>query len=171
MKKLLLILLFSTLSFATTDVIVSIVPQKVFVEKIGGDKVDVTVMVKAGSSPHNYTPQPSQMKKLSQAKLYLSIGVEFEEVWLSKFANQNKNLLILDTSLGIKKQSMEGEEHKQCKSLHHHEHGEIDPHVWVDPQNVKVIAQNIYEALVRVDANNTAFYKKNYETYLHHLVQ
>jgi len=171
LKKLLLILLFSTLSFATTDVIVSIVPQKVFVEKIGGDKVDVTVMVKAGSSPHNYTPQPSQMKKLSQAKLYLSIEVEFEEVWLSKFSNQNKKLLILDTSLGIEKQSMEGKEHHECKSLHkhEHEHGELDPHVWVDPQNVKVIAKNIYESLIRVDANNTAFYKKNYETYLKEL--
>jgi len=169
LKKLLLILLFSTLSFATTDVIVSIVPQKVFVEKIAGDKVEVTVMVKPGSSPHNYKPQPSQMKKLSLAKLYLSIGVEFEEVWLSKFANQNKKLLILDTSLNIEKQTMEGEEHEQCKSLHHHHHGELDPHVWVDPQNVKVIAKNIFDALITVDANNTDYYKQNYESYLKEL--
>ena len=166
MKKISLILLLTTFMFASTDVIVSIVPQKIFVEKIGGDKVDVTVMVKTGASPHTYTPQPSQMKKLSKAKLYLSIGVEFEEVWLSKFANQNKDLLIFDTSLNIKKQTTEGQEHTQCKSLHHHEHDELDPHVWVDPHNVKIIAKNILEALVKVDANNSDYYQKNYETYL-----
>jgi zinc transport system substrate-binding protein len=169
LKKLLLILLFTTLSFATTDVIVSIVPQKVFVKKIGGDKVAVTVMVKTGASPHNYTPQPSQMKKLSRAKLYLSIGVEFEEIWLSKFANQNRDLKVFDTSLNIEKQNMEGEEHHQCKALHHHDHDELDPHVWVDPINVKVIAKNTYEALVSVDANNSSYYKQNLEKYLKEL--
>ena len=169
MKKLFLILLLTPLTFASTDVVVSIVPQKVFVEKIGGDKVDVTVMVEAGSSPHTYTPKPSQMKKLSQAKLYLGIGVEFEEVWLGKFANQNKDLLVFNTSLNIQKQTMEGEEHEQCKNLHHHDHDELDPHVWVDPQNIKVIAKNIFDALVVVDANNTDYYKQNYESYLKEL--
>ena len=165
MKKLLLIALFSGILFAKVNVIVSIVPQKVFVKKIGGDNVEVTVMVQSGSSPHNYTPKTSQMKKLSHAALYLGIGVEFEEVWLSKFANQNKNLKIFNVALNLQKQTMEGEEHHQCKSLHHH-HDELDPHVWVDPQNVKIIAKNIYEALVSVDANNSTFYKKNYEAYL-----
>jgi len=167
-KKLLLIALFSGILFAKVNVIVSIVPQKVFVKKIGGDNVEVTVMVQSGSSPHNYTPKTSQMKKLSHADLYLGIGVEFEEVWLSKFANQNKNLKIFNVSLNLQKQTMEGEEHHQCKSLHHH-HDELDPHVWVDPQNVKTIAKNIYEALASVDANNSTFYKKNYETYLKEL--
>jgi len=169
LKKLLLILLFTTLSFATTNVIVSVVPQKKFVEKIAGDKVNVTVMVTQGSSPHNYTPKPSQMKRLSSAKLYFSIGVEFEEVWLSKFTNQNKNLLIIDSTENIQKYPMEGEEHHVCKSLAHHDHDELDPHVWVDPQNVKIIAKNIYAALVKVDANNSNFYKKNYETYIKEL--
>ena len=163
MKKLLLILLLTTLTFASTNVVVSIVPQEVFVKKIGGEKVDVMVMVKAGSSPHTYTPKPSQMKKLSLAQLYLAIGVEFEEIWLSKFANQNKNLLIIDSSMGTKKEKLDSKNH------HEHEHDELDPHVWVDPQNVKVIAKNIFDALVKVDANNTEYYKKNYEAYLKEL--
>ena len=135
--------------------VVSIVPQKVFVNKIGGDKVEVTVMVKNGASPHTYTPKPQQMKKLSKANLYLSIGVEFEEVWLSKFMNQNKNMLIFDTSKTIKK-----------TSLHHHGEDELDPHVWVDPLNVKIIAQNIYEDLVQVDKANESYYKENLEKFI-----
>ncbi len=155
MKKLLLILLFTGITFAKINVVVSIVPQKVFVNKIGGDKIQTTVMVENGASPHTYTPKPQQMKKLSKAKLYLSIGVEFEEVWLSKFINQNRNMLIVDTSMDINK-----------TTLHHNDEKELDPHVWVDPINVKVIAQNIYKALVKVDKANENYYKKNLESFL-----
>jgi len=155
LKKLLLILIFTAITFAKVNVIVSIVPQKLFVNKIGGDKVDVTVMVESGASPHTYTPKPSQMKRLSKAKLYLAIGVEFEKVWLNKFINQNRNMLVVDTSKDINKTTM-----------HHHNEEELDPHVWVDPLNVKVIAQNIYEALVKVDKINENYYKENLEKFL-----
>ncbi len=155
MKKILLILLFTGITFAKVNVVVSIVPQKVFVNKIGGDKVDVTVMVENGASPHTYTPKPSQMKRLSKAKLYLAIGVEFEKVWLSKFINQNRDMLVVDTSKDINKTTM-----------HHHKQEELDPHVWVDPINVKIIAQNIYKALVKVDKANKNYYKENLEKFL-----
>ena len=155
MKKILLILLFTGITFAKVNMVVSIVPQKVFVNKIGGDKVDVTVMVENGASPHTYTPKPSQMKRLSKAKLYLAIGVEFEKVWLSKFINQNKDMLVVDTSKDINKTTM-----------HHHKQEELDPHVWVDPINVKIIAQNIYKALVKVDKANKNYYKENLEKFL-----
>ena len=155
MKKLLLILIFTVVTFAKVNVIVSIVPQKLFVNKIGGDKVDVTVMVENGASPHTYTPKPSQMKRLSKAMLYLAIGVEFEEVWLSKFINQNSDMLVINTSKDINKTTM-----------HHHKQEELDPHVWVDPINVKIIAQNIYKALVKVDKANKNYYKENLEKFL-----
>jgi len=155
LRKLLLILLFTAVTFAKVNVIVSIVPQKLFVNKIGGDKVDITLMVENGASPHTYTPKPSQMKKLSKAKLYFSIGVEFEKIWLSKFINQNRDMIIVDSSLDINK-----------TTLHHHNEDELDPHVWVDPLNVKVIAQNIYEALVKIDKTNKSYYRKNLEKFL-----
>ena len=167
MKKIaFLIFTFTLFSFANTNVVVSIIPQKVFVQKIGGDKVTVTVMVSQGASPHNYQPKPSQMKAISTADVYFSIGVEFENVWLQKFSNQNKNMLLVNSSRGIEKHHA----HHNCS----HEHQEnqeknLDPHVWVDPLNVKIIAKNIYETLVNLDANNTDFYKKNYEVYLEQL--
>ena len=164
MQKLLIFLLLSTLSFAKTNIIVSILPQKTFVDKIGGEKVHTIVMVEAGSSPHNYEPKPSQMKAVTEAELYLSIGVEFEKVWLDKFKNQNKNLIVSDISKDINKSAMK----------HHHEDEsqEIeskDPHIWVDPLNVKMIAQNIFETLSSVDRNNTEYYKKNLTSYLKEL--
>jgi zinc transport system substrate-binding protein len=169
MKKLLIILLLTTFSFATkTHVVVSILPQKIFVDKIGGDRIDSTVMVQAGASPHNYEPKPSQMKEITDANLYLSIDVEFEKVWLEKFKNQNRDLIVFDISKDINKSSMETDHHEEK----HHSNEEVeskDPHVWVNPLNVKIIAQNIFTALSSLDKNNTAYYQKNLNIYLKEL--
>jgi len=167
MKKIsLLLLLLTSFSFAKVNVAVSIIPQKLFIEKIAREKVDVTVMVKQGSSPHDYQPKPSQMKEISKATVYFTMGVEFENVWLEKFSNQNKKMLLVNSSKGIEKDHA----HHNCTHAHH-KHGEsdeasMDPHVWVDPLNVKIIAKNIYETLIKIDPTNKDFYKKNYETYL-----
>ena len=172
MKKLLIILIFTTLTFAKTNIIVSILPQKIFVEKIGGDKVNTSVMVQAGSSPHNYEPKPSQMKEITQANLYMSIGVEFEKVWLEKFKNQNQNLIISDISRDINKSAMKSHQHHKLEDHTKHEEEKIknkDPHIWVDPINVKQIAKNICETLISIDSNHTDYYKENLTAYLKEL--
>ena len=147
MKKILIFLaIISSLISANTDIIVSIIPQKVFVEAIGGDKVDVKVMVLAGNSPHHYEPKPSQMIDISKANLYLSIGVEFENVWLDKFSNQNKNMKIVDISKNISKGN--------------------DPHIWVSPNNIKILAQNILDTLINIDPKNTQYFKSNFDKFI-----
>ncbi|MBU1669115.1 zinc ABC transporter substrate-binding protein [bacterium] len=169
MKTLLFLLLFSTLTFAKTNIIVSILPQKIFVDMIGGEKVHTSVMVQAGASPHNYEPKPSQMLEITKAKLYFSIGVEFEKVWLKKFQNQNKNLIISDISHDINKSIMQRHHHDEHKAHHEKDVTNKDPHIWVDPINVKQIAENIYETLVSIDANNSNYYKANLTAYLKEL--
>ena len=156
---LLLILLNSNL-FAKIDVVASILPIKTFVEKIGGDKVNITLMVKPGNSPHTYEPKPSQMKQITKAKLYFAIGVEFENVWLKRFHNLNKNMKIIYLDNGIKKLPITKHSHSNKK------HKGLDPHIWTAPQNVKVIAKNIYQALIYKDNNNIKYYKANYEKFL-----
>ena len=170
MKKLFILFIFTTLTFAKTNIIVSILPQKIFVDKIGGVKVDTSVMVEAGASPHTYEPKASQMKKVTQADLYLSIGVEFENVWLDKFKNQNNNLIISDISKDINKTAMKA--HHDEHEHEHHEKKEVkskDPHIWVDPINVKQIAKNICATLIDVDSNNSEYYKENLVKYLKEL--
>jgi len=159
MKKLLFLILFTIFGFAKMPVVVSVVPEKIFVEKIGGDYVEVSVMIPVGSSPHTYEPKTSQMIKVSKAQLYFSIGLEFEEVWLDKFANQNKTLKIIDISNDINKSI----------SVEHHGEKELDPHIWVDPINVKQIAVNITKALSLEDKSHTAYYEKNLKIFLKEL--
>lgn len=159
MKKVLLLLLSSLYCLFATNVVVSIAPQKLFVKKIGGDKVTVEVMVPTTASAHTYTPKPSQMKSITHAKIYFSTGMEFEDIWLEKFKAQNRDLIIADTTKDINRTIL----------VKHHGHEELDPHIWVDPINVKNIAQNIYTTLSQIDSNNSDYYKTNLENYLKEL--
>lgn len=170
-------------------VFVSIVPQKYFVEKIGGDLVEVSVMVEAGASPHTYEPKPQQMAALSRAKIYFAIGIEFDNVWLEKFEAINRDMLIVHTEAGIEKLPMkahhyhEEAEHKEAQRARdkreaherraqhekregHHRQGIKDPHVWLSPPLVKVQARNILEALLMVDPDHRSVYEANYKKFI-----
>lgn len=193
MKKIVLFLLvISSFVYAKVNTVVSILPQKTFVEAIGGDKVNVSLMVKPGDSPHTYEPKPSQMIDIAKAKLYFSIGIEFEEVWLPKFASQNKKLKIVNIAKGIQKIEMaehhHHDEHGHEKHGHHehdhdkhkdhghhdhghhdHDHGGLDPHVWLSPKETKILAKNILKYLVKVDRKNEAYYEANYNKFISHV--
>jgi len=159
MKKILIfILIINSFLYANINAIVSILPQQTFLQAIGGDKVNITLMVKPGNSPHTYEPKPSQMKAISNADIYFSIGVEFENAWLKRFQNQNASMSIVDITKNIKKMYI--------KENTHDKHETKDPHVWTSPRNVKVIAKNIYDELIKIDIKNKKYYKANLDKFL-----
>ena len=178
MKRILFLFIaaFTILNAAKQELTVSISPQKYFVQKIVKDKFDINVMVKPGASPHTYEPKSSQMKSLSNSKIYFYTGVSFENAWLDKFKLSAKNTIFVDTAVGIEKLAMEehsheGEEHDEHKdeAKHDHENEALDPHIWLDPILVKIQAKNIYDAIVKIDSQNSDFYKTNYEEFLKEL--
>ncbi len=159
-------------------VFVSIVPQKYFVQKIGGEFIRVSVMVKPGASPATYEPKPHQMVALSKARLYFAIGVPFERVWLKKIVAANPKMLLVYTEKGIEKRPMKAHHHEQRnhKILEKgrqgpaDEHqGIMDPHIWLSPPLVKIQAQNILNALLFVDPGHGAIYETNYEKFMKEL--
>lgn len=172
LRYLFSILALGSFAFANLNVAVSILPQKFFLEQIGKDKVDITLMVLPGNSPHTYEPKASQMKHIAKADLYLSIDVEFEHIWLSKFQSLNPNMKLFDISQGITKlpimKHSHDDEHEHEEEEHEHKET-LDPHIWTSPENVKVIVKNIYEALIKYDSKNAQYYKQNYEQFLEKL--
>jgi len=171
MKKITLIFLLSTnYIFSNINAVVSILPEQTFVKAIGGDKVNVSLMVLPGNSPHTYEPKPSQMKDVAKAALYFAIGVEFENVWLSKFKNLNNTMQVIDLTQNIQMLKMqahtEHDEHGHQEHDDHKKHEGNDPHIWTSPDNVKIIAENIYEALTKVDPANESYYKRNLQKFI-----
>ena len=171
MKKITFVFLLSTsYIFSNMNAVVSILPQQTFLKAIAGDKVNISLMVQPGNSPHTYEPKPSQMIDISKADLYFAIDVEFEQVWLPKFRDLNPNMQIIDLADNITKMQMK----QACEEEAHDEHGHhdedehkgADPHIWTAPANVKIIAQNIYTALIKNDPDNTEYYKRNLEIFL-----
>ena len=130
------------------NIMVSILPQVDFVENIGKDKVSVSVMIPPGSSPATYEPKMEQLKKLSDADLYIKIGrIPFEKTQMKRLADLNPKMKITDSSEGI-------------------EIYENDSHIWMSPKLVKIQAENIYLALVEIDSENKDFYERNKNEYL-----
>jgi len=168
-KKIIILssLIFNSFAFAKVNVIVSILPELTFVNAIGGNKINTSLMVKLGSEPHSYEPKPSQMKDITKANLYFSIGVEFEEIWLKNFANLNKNMKIIDLTKHITKFPIIGDFHNiEVHKNENKEHNSLDPHIWTNPKNVKIIVKDIYESLVNIDNKNKDYYKNNYNKFI-----
>jgi len=148
-------------------VFVSVVPQQYFVDRIGGKFVDVRVMVEAGESPATYEPKPSQMAALNEAKIYYSIGVPFETVWLEKITSMNKSMVIVDTASGIERMPIIDEHSNENDEKEtDHKEGALDPHIWLSPSLVKIQARHIFSALVDADPEHAKEYEINLNAFL-----
>jgi len=156
---------------------VSILPQKYFVQRIVEDKFDINVMVGPGQNPATYEPLPAQMSDLKKSILYFRIGVPFEDSWINKIKNNNPELTIIDTREGIKLREFDSFEedhdvkHENEDSNDEHHHEGKDPHIWLSPALVKIQAENIYKAIVKIDPSNKKVYQKNFDAFMKDLDQ
>lgn len=148
------------------SITVSILPQKYFVEKIGGDRVQVNVMVPKGSEPEFYEPKPQQFKEVSNADAYLGLGMLFEDIWGKRLTTANNKMLVVDTSVGITKLPMADHGHEEAHDGEKHGEEGLDPHIWLSPRLVAIQAQNIYATLVKLDPAGEAVYAANLENFL-----
>jgi zinc transport system substrate-binding protein len=141
-------------------VVVTILPQAEFVQRIAGDHAHITVMIPPGADPHTYEPTPSQLVEVSNAQLYMKVGtpIEFELSWMTKILSMNNHMLVIDCSQGIDLITSTDEE----------ESGP-DPHIWTSVRNAEIIVQNIYQGFLHIDPTNKTYYENNTNQYLQEL--
>jgi len=150
------------------SVAVSILPQKYFVQKIAGDSINVTVVVPEGASPATYEPSPSDMRNLSNVKVWFTIGVAFETPWLPRFTGSNPDLIIRSTienieRLPIDRYNATGYETSPQNLLD--SSGSPDPHVWLSPELVRRQVAVIADELCLLDSSGTNKYMANLESF------
>jgi zinc transport system substrate-binding protein len=150
------------------NVTVSILPQKYFVQRIGGEHVTVNVMVGPGDEPHTYEPKPEQLRALSRSAVYLSIGVDFENAWLDRIASISPEIWIVDMTQGIERMPVQAHYHEEAGEEHAsgEEPANPDPHIWTLPALVKIQAQTIFDALAQMDPVHKAAYEANLQRFL-----
>ncbi len=129
------------------SVITTIQPLGDFVKAVGGDRVDVVVLLPAGAEPHTFEPTPSQMRAIEKADLFVKNGAGLE-FWIDKVAARSTR--ILDSSEGIDLIYL---------------NGTPDPHIWLSPRSAMIQVDNICRALIEIDPDGRELYERNRNAY------
>ncbi len=168
MRNLLFLILFAVIVSCSSQkqnnkqiLFVSILPEKYFVEQIADTMFDINVMVEKGKNPAIYEPTPMQMKKLSKAKAFFTIGAPYEKKWIPKLQKIYPDLKIIKIDSGIEKIPMENPFDIKTDSILN-----LDPHIWLAPELVKIQIKNIYNTLVQISPRNKDFFDKNYRDFI-----
>jgi zinc transport system substrate-binding protein len=146
------------------SIFVSVVPQQTFVSRIGGDHVHVETLVQPGQDPHAYEPTARRIAALSDADLYIRIGVGFENAWMPRLLAANPDLHILDARDGIElRPESDGHDHHDHDG--HDDHGSMDPHVWTSPRRVKIIGARIRDTLSALAPEYASDFEANFDRF------
>jgi zinc transport system substrate-binding protein len=151
-------------------------PIAYLVEQIGGDYVDVEVLVQPGKDPHIFEPTPPQVIALSRARLFFRVGMPFEDRLIQRVAGGPARFTVVNTAAGIAPRASscacedadarpgplsEGDPHPN--PLPEGE-GDYDPHVWLSPSLLKKMASNVAAALCQADPPHAKDYHANLDT-------
>ena len=119
---------------------------------IAGDRLRVESLLPIGSDPHSYQATPQDIAKISESKLIIVNGANYEQFLTPLLENTDEKATLVEASAGISPRTDT-------------EHG-IDPHMWLDPNLVITYVENILEALTHFDPDGEAVYKSNADAYV-----
>jgi zinc transport system substrate-binding protein len=140
-------------------VITTLFPLYDMAKNIGADKADVSLLLPPGVEAHSFEPKPSDIVKINEADVFVYTG-KFMEPWAEDVIKgaSNKNLIVVDASRGTK--MIRGEFHDADEP-----EGSLDPHVWLDFDNAKIMVKNILQAFQLKDSANKDSYEQRANDY------
>ncbi len=178
----------STEETSELTIAVSVAPQKSIVESIAGDKAKIITMIPQGYSPENYQPKPSSLEDLSKANVYFTVDVPTESAnILPALKDLNTNIKIVDLFDAVAEEHRvlsfdlynelviaddrdhdEDEDHDEDghEAEDNHDHDGLDPHIWLSPKRVKLMAKHVLDELIISDKENADFYTANYNDFI-----
>jgi len=178
MKKrsaLCILLLLFTFAFAnakTIKVVTTTTDLRSITELIGGNKVSVNAIATGYQNPHFVDPKPSYIINLSNADMFVTVGLDLEIGWSPQLLSSSRNSKIqkgsegyVDASIGIGLLQVPTSANRGEGDIHIYG----NPHYWLDPLNGKVIARNIANGLERVDPSNKSFYENNLQAFFNNI--
>jgi ABC-type Zn uptake system ZnuABC Zn-binding protein ZnuA len=121
---------------------------------VAGDRVTVESLLPMGADPHSYEATPYDVTKISGSKLLIINGADYEHFLEPLLENAGGEREIIEASAGLHPREDAQEEHG------------VDPHLWLDPNNVITYVENIREALTHFDPEGAVEYQVNAETFI-----
>ncbi len=142
-------------------VFAGIPPVAYLVEQIGAGHVAVDVLVEPNQDPHTFEPAPQQVRALAKATIFFKIGMPFEGVLLTRIRQEVPKLRVIDVGRGIERRKLKMTCFDESPGDGHDDGAEADPHVWLSPPLLIVMANNIASALCEADAAHAKEYRRN----------
>jgi zinc transport system substrate-binding protein len=145
------------------QVVTTLFPLYDMAKSVGGNKTDVSLLLPPGVEPHSFEPKPSDVLKINEADIFIYTG-DFMEPWAADIlkGTTNKNLEVVNSSSGVK--FLNAVFHDADEPA-----GSVDPHIWLDFSNAKIMVENIAAAFIKKDPANADYFRANMKNYKNEL--
>lgn len=155
------------------NVVATIFPQYDFLRQIGGEHLNLTMLLSPGAESHSFEPTPKDIKNIENSALFVYVGGE-SDAWVDGIldavdSSKTNIVTLMDCVTPVEEELIEGmtsEEEESEGETGEQEEPEYDEHVWTSPENAKLIVQKLCDSLCEVDPDNADDYRKNTEAYL-----
>lgn len=129
------------------------------VKNVAKDSVNIQNIVPFGVSLHTYEPTPKDIIKIQKSDILLFSGAGLEP-WIKGFVTNTKSI---DISKVVSLRELDHDEHERD---HHHDHSGVDPHYWLDIDNMILATKKIRDELIALKPDAKDFYVKNSDAYI-----
>lgn len=166
--------------------VATIFPQYDFLRQIGGDHLELTMLLNPGAESHSFEPTPADMITVSQSDLFVYVGGD-SDAWVETIlesvdTSEKEIVTLMDCVETVAEEEVEGmethghahdhedsdPEQNDASTDHDHDHdkAEQDEHVWTSPQNAIRIVEKLRDALIAIDPENAGDYTQNAADYI-----
>ena len=150
MKYLIFLLLFTSSLFAAKPLItVSTPPLHYIVQQVVKNNMRVQLMFEDGNLDHKH--RKLQLKNFAKATLFFKTTLTQEQRFQSMFEEFNPQIKTIDLSLNVEKITKDD--------------GSINPYIWMDPLNVRLMVKDVLKAVVAIDPKNRLTYNRNVDQF------
>lgn len=126
-----------------------------FTRTVGGDRIELTQLLKPNVDPHDYEASPADVAAIAEADVVVKSGVGLEKFLDPAISSAGFGGTVIDASNGVAIRAGNGTDEEK----------EGDPHIWHDPRNAKIMVRDIADGLAAADPADKAAYERNYTAY------
>ena len=141
------------------EVAAGLPPVAFLASRVGGEAIAVSTMLPDGRSPHDYSPAPHDVLNASRSRIFLSTGMNFEKTLCRPL--DGTRTTVCDVTSGVRRIPMAPGHDHDHDGHDRHDHDALDPHVWLDCENLCIMANNICKAFCAADPDHAALYRAN----------
>lgn len=147
------------------NVVVTFNPLRELAEYIGGEKINITTIIPDGTEAHDFELKARDLANIKNSNIFVYNGFDMES-WVDKILHSmDEKTIVVEASKGVNPiMAVESEDHDHDEE-EAHDHGEYDPHTWLGLTTAIVQAENIKQALIKVDGTNKEYYEENFQKF------